>query len=723
MSGREIKAWLAFLLCLATILAVCFAMYWPNSWPGTSHSGEIKYVPVAAAPIASAPALVGPVASDAIIARIQSNSASDRQAVIDGIWRLAARQPSVMADHLLNWYGPLMEQKQYADVEGLSLLTILKRAWWYPQIATCQEARVRAFLAEGQYPQALAEAKSYYNIAPLTATPTAIDLLAQALAKTRGSEAAEKLRKEERAGNPILGLLKSIKVDDSRLKFAISMTRPASAYPFDNQISQGNLLLLADRPLEAEQSFIKACDYAKKDWDLPKAIEGIARSVRDQDGSLARARLLVHLIKIGQPTVAAGITLPANLKGERLREAATEIDLSAVPLRNALPPPRDDELAPVDLPAPSSEVAFDLEPNNLPVNDPVLLARLATQGDPNLRTWMERWQRDSSYAQAVTETQREELTSILAHSKLPTLQLLKIANAVPANSIDKDTLCDWLTACAGRADSNLADWLQRWRQATATGISLSEADRAELTTVLGRTKLSCELLAQIGAVFNEASGDSRTTAVFFGEAVSRGHKQLSGLSTGNLEIGPVLRAMKGCESVLWECVDMGELKYVDRIDDLSRDIQRLVLPGDAALAWAVPWAKIDEAECVFLRDRSDGALANFEQAIGAVGAWNSLTNEQKITIHWIEGLAYENAGQYDEAVPHLRIVADNLRYANAKAARVTLFMCLLAAHHEDEARQIYQSYSTLYGRDATTHYMQTLFDSRKMMSQSIIDAQ
>ncbi|MGA2443057.1 MAG: hypothetical protein ABSH08_19055, partial [Tepidisphaeraceae bacterium] len=386
MGGRKIKAWVAFSVSLATIVLACLGGFWWTAGPWIFYSRETKYIPVAATP---ATVLVAPIVNDPNMTVFQSGNAADRQAVLDGIWRLAAQRPSVMADHLLNWYGPLMQQKQFADVEGLSLVAILKRAWWYPAIATCQEARVRALLAEGQYTKTLADAKSYYDIAPLADTPTAIELLGRALEKARGPNAAAEFRRQQQARMGIAdigacgskGLLTSIKVDDSRLKQAIAITRVRSTFPFANQISQGNLLLLADRPAEAEQSFIKACDYVKQDWDLPQALEGIARAIRDQDCSLERASKFITLLQAADSIAPTRITLPTQLNKWVLRSAARQIKVSCSAARTQLPPPSGDEPDFVKLPPASSEAAFDLKANNLPITDPVLLSRLATQGD------------------------------------------------------------------------------------------------------------------------------------------------------------------------------------------------------------------------------------------------------------------------------------------------------------------------------------------------------
>ncbi len=325
-----------------------------------------------------------------IVEQIRKDQPSQINAVIDGIWRLAALQPADMADRLPIWLGPLLQNQRYADVEALSLAAILQKAWNPASVAIFQEARVRALLGEGLYPQALAEAKMYYNVAPLSRTPTAIDLLERAWAQTHGS------RKIGESDIP--AMLSSIKVDSSRLEPAISGTNQGSPYPFANLTARGDLLLLADRPAEAEQSFLDSCKYVVEDWDLHKALEGMAQAMRDQDGSLARAIALVNAWQAGN-SAAMGIALPSNIRRGRLRDAALGVVTDGAAVRGGFPRASGDLLDSANLPpADSSEPSF-----SVPVNDATVLARLTPQSDPELRDWMDRWQSGFRRGQAVDQ--------------------------------------------------------------------------------------------------------------------------------------------------------------------------------------------------------------------------------------------------------------------------------------------------------------------------------
>lgn len=710
MDGRKLRAWLAFAVALAVIASCSILMVW---WRGDFHRSKI---------VAESPSAL-PGSRLVIQRKIET---PEPKLDIDGIWRLAAQHPSVMADHLPTWLGLMMREKQYADVEGLSLVAILKRPWWYPSISIFQEARVRAMLAEGQYTRALSEAKGYYNVAPLADTPTAVDLLAQAVAKTSGARAAEEFRADQMAGLAEAkgqgaasgeNLLKSTKVDDSLLVHSIAMTRAGSQTSFGNQISQGNLLLLADRPAEAEQSFIKACEYAKEDWDLSNALEGIARGMRNQDGSLVRPRIFLQLLKTGEPTTAVGIALSPKLDKELLREAALGIELpkSNAVARGELSHPGDSAES-VDLPM--VEEPFDLRANDLPENDPVILSRLGTQGDLRLRRWMMRWEKLSLLGQQLNEQDRDALVSILAQSKLDTGLLLQVAEAFQGISHDKISSWVWLTSCARRNDPALADWLARWPEGLSAGKPPTASDRADLAGIIDRDTLSSRLLQQIGSLFNESGGDSKTTAVIYNVVVSRGHSELGRLRTGSSESAPILLAMKGCETLFWDRVEDGDDQYAKEIFVISTDIEKWAPPDDPTLGWTVGWAQIGRAECFYVWGNMNEGLA----AIRAIDT-EKLTGSQILAAAWIKGLIYQAAHLDVDAIQQVEICARDANFKYADLALRQLFGELVSAHRISEAKAARDEYVKRYGKCEYTHQMDLSLQSVGLENQLIQDAQ
>ncbi len=77
-------------------------------------------------------------------------------------------------------------------------------------------------------------------------------------------------------GGPYEGALKDVLDDD-----------------FDSQMRRGNLLLLMDRPKEAKAAFERAAMLAA-DKQASTAAEGVARSIKAEDGTIGRANAYVQ---------------------------------------------------------------------------------------------------------------------------------------------------------------------------------------------------------------------------------------------------------------------------------------------------------------------------------------------------------------------------------------------------------------------------------------------
>ena len=83
-------------------------------------------------------------------------------------------------------------------------------------------------------------------------------------------------------------MLKSVKVDPQPFAEAIRKRENASS-KFADRLGYGNLLLAADRSSDAEALFRQLYQSASTQQDLAAATEGLAGSLRAEDGNLARA--------------------------------------------------------------------------------------------------------------------------------------------------------------------------------------------------------------------------------------------------------------------------------------------------------------------------------------------------------------------------------------------------------------------------------------------------
>jgi len=154
---------------------------------------------------------------------------------------------------------------------------------------------------------ALEAAKSYYNVCSYKKTPYAIQLVALCLVKFRPDDAdiGRRFRLEQTVGEaptssptdesalpattePGNSILKSIAIDEDVYDAAIKDWSSRSV-EFSDRVSYANVLLAADHCQDAEKVFRELYHLASTQKELNTAIEGIARSLRAEDGNVARA--------------------------------------------------------------------------------------------------------------------------------------------------------------------------------------------------------------------------------------------------------------------------------------------------------------------------------------------------------------------------------------------------------------------------------------------------
>jgi hypothetical protein len=558
--------------------------------------------------------------------------------------------------------------------------------------------------------------------------PTAIGLLAQALAKTRGPAVAGEFKTHATDGlsspaadNRAAGILKSIHVDDSRYTRGIEMTSAGSTqFPFANQISLGNLLLLADRPSQALTAFTTACQFTKNPWDLPQAIDGIARSLRARDGSLAEAREFLYRSKSDQPTAFLGILMPYSIDGPQLRKAALNVRLpgSVQSARANLPDPPDSALQKVHFPSASSEIPFDLVANDLPTNDAILLARLGTMGDARLRDWIVQSQPRQAGEQGTQQASRDQLQNLLLASPIPTHLLLEIAEGLHSTANDNAESTAWLESCARRADPSLADWFHKCSPNPIVERTPSDSDLTRLAGIVGHARLSCELLYQIGALFQDIGGDTKSTAILFSAVVSHGHNELIALPTGSPKSSPILLAMKACEDFFWNRLEDGDDRYLKDIFTLCSDIQQWAKPNDPSTAWAINWAQIGKAECYYKWGDNDKALA----AANAIDM-AKLNHSQTLVAAWVKSLVFRSAHREIQAIPDEWICAHETGFKYSELALRQLFADLLTVHRLPEASAARDEYKRRYGENENTRQMSLGLEAVSMENQLVQDAQ
>jgi hypothetical protein len=212
-----------------------------------------------------------------------------------------------VAVRIPDWLHMLIQDKRFTELDDFAIAAINIRPADLKLVETCLQARIRAKLIQHKPKDALPIARSFYNVCSMPDTSRAIDLIAECLydatpATNPGDpdpSAIVKRFKQEQ--------IRGATTQPANAELASSSTNTLATIPLDPRtyqpgldhivldenaweslMGQGNLLLLSGRPDEALKVFQKAYTLAS-DTNLPTATEAVARAMRSQDQTVARA--------------------------------------------------------------------------------------------------------------------------------------------------------------------------------------------------------------------------------------------------------------------------------------------------------------------------------------------------------------------------------------------------------------------------------------------------
>jgi hypothetical protein len=176
-------------------------------------------------------------------------------------------------------------------------------------MTTLLEWRIKALLVLNKPQEALEAAKSYYNVCALNQTERAVQLVGLCLnechpndAGAPGESIADQFRHEQAVeskigvgaatepsdASPAGLMLKSISVDAKLYDDGLTEFERRSRR-FADRVAYANLLLVADKADQAEAIFRELLGSARNQDQINQAYDGVARSLRAEDGNLARA--------------------------------------------------------------------------------------------------------------------------------------------------------------------------------------------------------------------------------------------------------------------------------------------------------------------------------------------------------------------------------------------------------------------------------------------------
>jgi tetratricopeptide (TPR) repeat protein len=247
-----------------------------------------------------------------ILGQLQSTDPQQFASGVQILRQIAPSRPQMLADGLPKWLPYLLDARQFDDVQTLTAAAIDEKPQSMPAVSDEQRARVVALLAQGKFTQALPEAKSYFNVSLLKDTSDAMDLLRQA-----------------QANSPTPAKLDTIVVGDAQYELTISRLQFRKD-SYGTCVGLGNVLLLADRPLEAQDCFQRACQLcAQDDKKLQICLEGIARSLRAQTDNPTTANAFITALQHGNtPKLVGWVYSPT------IQRVAQQIALADTPEAN-----------------------------------------------------------------------------------------------------------------------------------------------------------------------------------------------------------------------------------------------------------------------------------------------------------------------------------------------------------------------------------------------------
>jgi hypothetical protein len=258
-----------------------------------SGSQNPANAPVTGAPnnlTAARPQGTATVDTSGIGARLVGTDAAARDQALQSLRALAAGDPRSMAVGLPKLIQPLLMSGNYKDIEELAHIAILQRPYDMNVVPVVQRGRTLAFLADGNFTQALSEAKSNFNVSSLAGNDEALRIFTQAAAKAAGAAGASAAGGATAASGATAAAgtfdLKSVKIladgdYDSAIALSETNLNKQGKFSYNNLLGRGNLLLLTDHPDDAKTCFQEAAKMsAGNARNIRLAVEGVGRALR-----------------------------------------------------------------------------------------------------------------------------------------------------------------------------------------------------------------------------------------------------------------------------------------------------------------------------------------------------------------------------------------------------------------------------------------------------------
>lgn len=242
--------------------------------------------------------------TDALISQIKSGDAEAQRASVQLLRAKLSTDPEATVSLLQrSLLQPMLQAKMHDEVAELALGAAIASAKSTSTVEALMTFRVRALLAAGRGEEAVAAAKSLFNVSSMAGTSGAVELFAQALGIRHPTQEAigiqfraeQVLGMSAATGEPTRTskVIRDSKVDGTLFLAAIPDTVKEE---YNALVGKGNLLLLADKVDQARSTFEVAYMLADNRM-LPAATENLARCIKAEDGTIGRANAFVMSLR------------------------------------------------------------------------------------------------------------------------------------------------------------------------------------------------------------------------------------------------------------------------------------------------------------------------------------------------------------------------------------------------------------------------------------------
>ncbi|MGA2583099.1 MAG: tetratricopeptide repeat protein [Tepidisphaeraceae bacterium] len=260
-------------------------------------------------------------------------------------------------------------------------------------------------------------------------------------------------------------------------------------------------------------------------------------------------------------------------------------------------------------------------------------------------------------------------------------------------------------------DPKVLEWFRKWREKQPTSdISCSfgvdgpvqtdvpDADRNELAGLLLSSPLPWRSLFRLGDAYQQLTGDSRTTVIFYSVADQETEKELQFIAPGSDAADPILTAMNDSRRLLWDALDSyGSRPALDALVNVNADLAHWVKPGDPTLEDARRHAILGIAECQYVKGEA-GEAASLLLKLDTAG----MTENEQLGVAWIKALALFKANRYPEAVDQFKFVASDPSYQYSSDAAAYVAMCLWRSGDKPAAEAAFTEWISSFRPDPVT---------------------